>query len=36
MHLEHLQSILLEFGTNNFPKKGQLGQAFYDDLRPLI
>ncbi len=36
MHLEHLQSILLEFDTNNAPWKGQLGQTFYDSIKPSI
>ncbi len=36
VHLEYLQSILLEFDTNNVPGKGQLGQTFYDGLRPSI
>ncbi len=36
VHLEHLQSILLEFDANNISKEGQLGQTFYDDLRPSI
>ncbi len=35
-YLEYLQSILLEFDTNNAPGEGQLGQTFYDSLRPLI
>ncbi len=35
-HLEHLQSILLEFDANNSPQESQFGQTFYDDLRPLI
>ncbi len=35
-HLEHLQSILLEFDANNAPWESQLGQTFYDGLRPLI
>ncbi len=36
MHLEHLQSILLEFDANNTSKKGQLGRIFYNSLKPLI
>ncbi len=35
-YLEHLQSIHLEFDANNAPKKSQLGQSFYNSLRPLI
>ncbi len=35
-HLEHLQSILLEFDANNVLGEGQLGRTFYDGLRPLI
>ncbi len=35
-HLEHFQSILLEFDANNAPQEGQLGRTFYDGLRPLI
>ncbi len=35
-HLEHLQAILLEFDANNAPREGQLGQTFYDGLRPSI
>ncbi len=35
-YLEHLQSILLEFDTNNAPQEDQLGRTFYDGLRPLI
>ncbi len=35
-HLEHLQSILLEFDANNAPGEGQLGRTFYDGLRPSI
>ncbi len=35
-HLEHLQSILLEFDTNNVPRKDQLGWTFFDGLKPLI
>ncbi len=35
-HLEHLQSILLEFDANNTLREGQLGQTFYDGLRPSI
>ncbi len=35
-HLEHLQSILLEFDANNAPGEGQLGRTFYDGLRRLI
>ncbi len=36
VHLEYLQSILLKSDTNNTPRKSQLGQTFYDGLRPLI
>ncbi len=35
-HLEHLQSILLEFDANNVSQEGQLGLTFYDGLRPSI
>ncbi len=35
-HLEHLQSILLQFDANNAPREGQLGQTFYDGLRLFI
>ncbi len=35
-HLEYLQSILLEFDTNNALREGQLGRTFYDGLRPSI
>ncbi len=35
-HLEHLQSILLEFDANNALREGQLGQTFYDGLKPSI
>ncbi len=35
-HLEHLQSILLEFDANNASGEGQLGRTFYDGLRPSI
>ncbi len=35
-HLEHLQSILLEFDANNAPREGQLSQTFYDGLRSSI
>ncbi len=35
-HLEHLQSILLEFDANNALGEGQLGRTFYDGLRPSI
>ncbi len=35
-YLKHLQSILLEFDTNNAPREGQLGRIFYDGLRPSI
>ncbi len=35
-HLKHLQSILLEFDANNAPREGQLGQTFYNGLRPSI
>ncbi len=34
-HLEHIQSMQLEFDVNT-PQVGQLGQTFYDGLRPLI
>lgn len=33
-HLEHLQSILLEFDADCAPGEGQLGRTFYDGLRP--
>ncbi len=35
-HLEHLQSILLEFDANNAPGESQFGWTFYDGLRPSI
>ncbi len=35
-HLEHFQSILLEFNANNAPGEGQLSRTFYDGLRPSI
>ena len=35
-HLEHLQSILMEFDANCAPGEGQLGRTFYDGLRPSI
>ena len=35
-HLEHLQSILLEFDADCAPLEGQLGRTFYDWLRPSI
>ncbi len=35
MHLKHFQSILLEFDANNTPQEIQLGQTFYDSLKPL-
>lgn len=35
-HLEHLQSIILEFDTINTPREDQLGRTFYNGLRPLI
>ncbi len=35
-HLEHLQSILLEFDNNNASREGQLGRTFYNSLRPSI
>ncbi len=35
-HLEQLQSILLEYDANNALGEGQLGQTFYDGLRPSI
>ncbi len=35
-HLEHLQSILLEFDANNAPREGQLGRTFHDGLKPSI
>ncbi len=35
-HLEHLQSILLEFDADCAPGEGQLGRTFYDGLRPSI
>ncbi len=35
-HLEHFQSILLEFDANNALREDQLGQTFYDGLRPSI
>ncbi len=36
VYLKHLESILLEFDTNNISGEGQLGRTFYDGLRPLI
>ncbi len=35
-HLEHYQSILLEFDANNTSQIGQLGRTFYDGLMPSI
>ncbi len=35
-HLNHLQSILLEFDANNAPGEAQLGRTFCVGLRPLI
>ncbi len=35
-HLEYFQSILLKYDANNAPGEGQLGQTFYDGLRPSI
>ncbi len=35
-HLEHLQSILLEFDADCSPLEGQHGRTFYDGLRPSI
>lgn len=35
-HLEHLQSILVEFDADCAPLEGQLGRTFYDGLRPSI
>ena len=35
-HLEHLQSILLEFDANNALGEGQFGRIFYDGLKPSI
>ncbi len=35
-HLKHLQSILLEFDTNNASQEDQLGCTFYDGLKTLI
>ncbi len=35
-HLEHFQSILMEFDTNNAPKEGQLVGTFYDGLKYSI
>ncbi len=35
-YLEHFQSILLEFDTNNAPRESQLGRTFYNGLRLLI
>ncbi len=32
-HLEHLQSILLEFDANNAFREGQLGYTFCDGFR---
>ncbi len=36
VHLEHFQSILQEFDTNNASRGSQLSQTFHDGLRPLI
>ncbi len=36
VHLEQLQSIVLEFDTDCAPMEGQLGCTFYDGLRSLI
>ena len=36
IHLEHFQSILLEFDANNAPGESQLGQTFYNGFKPLI
>lgn len=35
-HLEHLQSILVEFDADCAPLEGQLCRTFYDGLRPSI
>ncbi len=35
-HLEHLQSILMEFDTDYAPSEGVLGRYFYEGLRPSI
>ena len=35
-HLEHLQSILLEFDADCAPSEGQLCHTFYDGLRPSV
>ncbi len=35
-HLEHLQSIPLEFDDDCALLEGPLGRTFYDGLRPLI
>lgn len=35
-HLKHLQSVLLEFDTNNTPTEGQRSRYFYDGLKSLI
>ncbi len=35
-HLEHLQSILLEFDADCAPLEGQLSRTFYDGLKPSI
>ena len=36
VHLEQLQSIILEFDNDCAPIEGQLGRTFYDGLRSLI
>ena len=36
IHVKYLQSILLEFDANNTFGKSQLGQTFYDSVRPSI
>lgn len=35
-HIEYVESILLEFNTNNTPRKEKLGQTFYDVRKSLI
>ena len=35
-HLEHLQSILMEFDADCAPSEGLLGRYFYESLRPSI
>ena len=35
-HLEHLQSILLEFDADYAPSEGQLCRTFYDGLRTSV